>query len=118
MASMCGVEQPVSVSTPSRREPSPNTYCAGSRASCDTADMVFVLVGDDDGRQIFGGEAKAAETGGRLAQPESTVEQNPGGTGFDDQGIAPTAAAQRCEAHLAAHFGVAGVIITSNLLQL
>src|SRR5882672_12576167 len=95
----------------------PNRNGMAARQPRDTADMVFVLVGDDDGRQIFGGEAKAAETGGRLAEPESTVEQNPGGTGFDDQGIAPTAAAQRCEAHLAAHFGVAGVI-TSNLLQL
>jgi hypothetical protein len=67
-----------------------------TRQPRDTADMVVVLVGDDDGGKIFGGKAKAAETGGRLAESESTVEQNPGGTGLDDQGIAPTAAAQRC----------------------
>src|SRR3569833_1735361 len=36
MASICGVLQPVSVSTPRRRLPSPNTYCTGSRASCGT----------------------------------------------------------------------------------
>src|SRR5260370_21880108 len=96
-------------------EPYRNRMAA--RQARNTADMVVVLVGDDDGRQIFGGKAKAAETAGRLAEPKSTVEQNPGGSGLNDQGIAPTAAAQRCEAHRAAHFGVAGVI-ASGLLQL
>src|SRR3569623_1797485 len=36
MASICGVLQPVSVSTPRRRLPSPNSYCTGSRASGGT----------------------------------------------------------------------------------
>src|SRR5712691_5091769 len=35
-ASMCAVEQPVSVRTPSRLAPSESTYCTGSRASCGT----------------------------------------------------------------------------------
>lgn len=65
----------------------------------DAADVVAVLVGDDDAGEGFRLAAEAGQPEARFARAEAAIEQEPRRTGFDEQGIAAAAAAQRGEAH-------------------
>ena len=61
--------------------------------------VVVVLVGDDDGVEVRRRQTEAAKPGENVAHAEAAVEQDAGAAGFDEEGVALAAAAQRCEAH-------------------
>ena len=70
-----------------------------TRDGGDTADMVAVLVGYQDGVQIPGRKTNAGQASRQIAWAEAAVDQDAGTARLDHQGIATTAATERGEAH-------------------
>src|SRR5207237_5913115 len=66
---------------------------------CNAADVIVVLVRDDDGGKRLGLDADPREPRGRIANAETAVDQNASGTSFDNEPVAFAAAADRREAH-------------------
>jgi hypothetical protein len=67
----------------------------------NAADMIRVLVSDENRGQVAGHEAAPREPRCGIADGETAVDQDPGRAGFDDEAVAFAAATQGGEAHLA-----------------
>src|SRR5579862_3666670 len=73
-----------------------------AEAACersDAADVIGVLVRDDDRADRIGRHAEAPKAHDRVAHPEPAVDQDARITDFDDERVAFAAAAQGGEAH-------------------
>jgi hypothetical protein len=66
--------------------------------SGQTADVIGVLVGDQDGVEVRRGFPDGLEPLGQLTAAETSVYQDAGAPGSDQRGVAPAAAAQHCDA--------------------
>src|SRR6185437_8459263 len=75
----------------------------GNPVSCrerrDPANVVAMLVRDEDRCDRRGIDSKARETNARVAHAEAAVDQDRGAARLDDEAVALAAAAQRSEAH-------------------
>ena len=58
------------------------------------ADMIRMLMGDEDRRQVARREPEALEARFGIANPEAAVDQHAGAAGLDDEAVALAAAAQ------------------------
>ena len=60
----------------------------------DAADVIVMLVSDDDGGQALGLDAKPREAADRIVESEAAVEHDPRAAVFDDERVAAAAAAE------------------------
>ena len=60
----------------------------------DAADVIVMLVSDDDRGQALGLNAKPREAADRIVESEAAVEHDPRATVFDDERVAAAAAAE------------------------
>jgi hypothetical protein len=65
----------------------------------DSADVIVMLVGDDNRVDILGRQSDSREAQPRLGEGETAVEHYASSAAFDDKRIAATAAAEGGEAH-------------------
>jgi hypothetical protein len=91
-----GGDLPASGQRPVGRHDSP---AESPRTGKNSPDVVGVLMRDKDGIDITGGQAQPFESARNFARPETGIDQHTGIPGFDQQGVAAAAAAERGEAH-------------------
>ncbi len=84
-----------------RPECRPYRGCVARGKRRHPADVVRMLMGDEDRSQIVGGQAAPGEPLFGIANAETAVDQDPGRAGLDDEAIACAAAAERSEAQRA-----------------
>ena len=80
------------------REPHRHVEAGGQRGHA--ADMIAMLVRDDDRIQALGRHPEAREPGDAVAKPEAAIDQHPRHPGLDQETVAFTPAAETREAHL------------------
>ena len=71
---------------------------AGQQAN--PANVITMLVGNQQRRQIIGGTAEPRHAPFCFAAGKTAIDHHQGGACSDQGGITPAAAAQRCKAHI------------------
>src|SRR6185312_2284862 len=82
------------------REPYGNAIARRERR--DAADVVRMLVRDEDGRERRRFDPEAKQARGRIANAETAIDQDARVADFDDETVAFAAASERGEAHVSA----------------
>ena len=82
-----------------RAERQPDRRLVPCRECRHAADMIAVLVGDDDRGDAFRFNAQAGKARDRVADAEAAVDQHAGAAAFDQQAVALAAAAETRETH-------------------
>jgi hypothetical protein len=77
-----------------RAERRPDGNAVARRESGHPADVIGVLVGDEDRRQRRRFEPEAREADRRAADAEPAIDQDPRAAGLDDEAVAFAAAAK------------------------
>src|SRR5256885_7787041 len=84
-----------------RRDPSGNAMLASEARNA--ADMVVMLMGYYDRRQILGTYSQAGKPPGGVGHAEAAIEHDASTARFNQQRISLTSAPQRREPHCSAH---------------